>query len=146
MIDYNKLVSTAIKKTTNKDMHWDSIFDYTHTTDDLGEVELLIFENEFHQVNIVNSYISHNDGLVFVLIDETFESGKNGHISLGPNLYVSQDIHSDFTPILAERELLTNLENIVSQQIYKMKSTPEELNNLKELENRITEFMNEENI
>lgn len=146
MIDYNKLVSTAIKKTTNKDMHWDSIFDYTHTTDDLGEVELLIFENEFHQVNIVNSYISHNDGLVFVLIDETFESGKNGHISLGPNLYVSQDIHSDFTPILAERELLTNLENIVSQQIYKMKSTPEELNNLKELENRITEFMNEKNI
>lgn len=122
MINYDQFVEKLITDTTNHHIKWENLFDLTDAEDNLGTLSDLIFITEFHDVTLFSSFYGSIEGLSIAVIEERIESGKSGLISEGVNLYVSADLKTPFTPILANKDLILLLQDIISKQIDLFKS------------------------
>lgn len=122
MINYDQFVEKLITDTTNHHIKWENLFDLTDAEDNLGTLSDLIFITEFHDVTLFSSFYGSIEGLSIAVIEERIESGKSGLISEGVNLYVSSDLKTPFTPILANKDLILLLQDIISKQIDLFKS------------------------
>lgn len=92
-----QFIEKVISETDKNNLYWDTLFDFTHKEElsYLSGFEFIIMTNEFHQVDYVNSYICFSDYFVFLILDETFISGKDGSVSKEKNIYISKNKDSE---------------------------------------------------
>lgn len=68
----------------------------------------LFFTNEFHSINFENSFISMDPPFIYVLLDESFYSGKDGSEKSGLALYLAKS-KDKISPIQATQAELAEL-------------------------------------
>lgn len=104
-------IEKVIEETDNNIIDWISLFMFTDAKD-LSEIpgfQYTIYTNEFHQVDYVNSYICTTFHFVLLILNETFESGKDGSIRKETNIYLSKDAQSEPTLIDINESLKNKL-------------------------------------
>lgn len=115
MIDlYNQFLDKVIHQTEEGLLEWDSI-DTIIDKFNVIDFDFILFINEFHQINVLNSYGIVNDELNIFLLDEVFESGKDGSISEELNLYVVKGINGKSFKVPIDAKGLRHLQETINQ-------------------------------
>lgn len=76
-----------------------------------------LFTNEYHKISYERSYYtSYKDGNIY-LIYEWSESGKDGSISEGYNLYTQFNKNEPVDPVFVDKSYLYQLSNAIKEDI-----------------------------
>lgn len=102
------------------------MFRITHMYD-VDYFNYLLYTNEFHNIDELKSYGLLNDkGLSIFILNEDFESGKDGIKTKEKNLYIIEGLKGDTYKIPVKENELTQLENKIATYINRkeIKSSP----------------------
>lgn len=114
---YKQYINKLEEKTVNEELDWDTVFDVTHQYD-IDNFNFILFSNEFHSINEMESYgIANEKGLSVFLLNESFESGKDGTISDEKNLYIVKGVGEESFEIPVEEKDLLDLEEQISKYL-----------------------------
>lgn len=115
---YSSFIKKLEQQTESGKLQWDTIFRVSHAYDITENFGYILMSNEYHQVDEVKSYgVLDRDGLSFFLLNETFESGKDGSSSCEKNLYVVEGINGKSYQIPVKKEELLRLEEKIELYI-----------------------------
>lgn len=79
---YDQFAKRLQEETLNESLNWDTVFQITHEYE-TDHFNYILESNEFHEVYDLKSYgIANEDGLSIFILNEQFESGKDGMISI----------------------------------------------------------------
>lgn len=107
-------IKTLERQTVNKKLDWHNIFELSDSYDD-DSFDFVLFTNATHTIDELNSYeIVKEDGLSIFLIDEQFESGKDGTVSGEKNLYVLRGINGKLYNIPIKDKDFMSLQDKIS--------------------------------
>lgn len=113
---YERFVEKLIEQTKEGLIEWDTINTITDKFN-VDDFDFILFTTEFHTINIFNSYGVIGGKLNIFLLDESFESGKDGSKSVELNLYVTKDIKSKSYKVPVDKSTLEVLKEEVNQFI-----------------------------
>ncbi|HJA91457.1 MAG TPA: hypothetical protein H9948_11790 [Candidatus Jeotgalibaca merdavium] len=123
---YIKFIKKLEEQTDNLLLNWETVFRITHMYD-VDYFNYLLYTNEFHNIDELKSYGLLNDkGLSIFLLNEDFESGKDGIKTKEKNLYIIEGLKGDTYKIPVKENELTQLENKIATYINRkeIKSSP----------------------
>lgn len=123
---YIKFIKKLEEQTDNLLLNWETVFRITHMYD-VDYFNYLLYTNEFHNIDELKSYGLLNDkGLSVFLLNEDFESGKDGIKTKEKNLYIIEGLKGDTYKIPVKENELTQLENKIATYINRkeIKSSP----------------------
>ena len=110
---YNKFVEKLIEQTKEGVLDWKSVNKLMNKIN-VGDYDYILFTTEFHTINFINSYCIIDEELSIFLLDEAFESGKDGSKYDGLNLYVIKDINGKAYKIpIEDSELIVLIDEII---------------------------------
>lgn len=108
-------VQTLTDKTLSNEVSWKSLYDLQTTTKENNKfLFTTLFQDEFHTINFPNSFycLNNSSGYVY-LINETFESGYDGSVISGPNIYIQKDALSMVHKLTVELGQIYQLQNAI---------------------------------
>ena len=115
-----KFINKLIEETNAEDLNWDTIFKVTHQYD-IDNFNYILSQNEFHSIEELESFgIATQDGISILLLNESFESGKDGSISKEKNLYIVKGVGDQVYKLPAKEKDLVNLETAVKNYVDKI--------------------------
>lgn len=123
---YIKFIKKLEEQTDNLLLNWETVFRITHMYD-VDYFNYLLYTNEFHYIDELKSYgLLSDKGLSIFLLNEVFESGKDGTKSKEKNLYIIEGLKGDTYKIPVKENELTQLEDKITTYINRkeIKSSP----------------------
>ena len=128
----NIFIDCLISETLNDRREWHPLYQQKEETSNQNEnLYYLLFESEFHKVMYDESYFLPFENGFFFFIHEWSESGRDGTIFDGYNLYAQPDSKSKITLLLRDAPELYRLKNAILEK----DKLPEDV------ESFITEFL-----
>lgn len=116
---YTKFTEKLEEQTINQELDWDTVFKVTHMYD-VDNFDMILFTNEFHNIDDLKSFgIATEDGLSIFLLDEVFESGKDGSISEEKNLYIVKGVKNESFKVPLTDEEVIKLETKIKEYVDK---------------------------
>jgi len=109
---HNKFVEKIIEQTKEGLLKWDLVKTIINKYK-AEDFDYILFTNEFHRINFLNSYAVINDELNIFLLDETFESGEDGTINEELNLYVVEGVNGRSYRVPIDKGVLYELKDII---------------------------------
>lgn len=104
-------VNNLIKKTLSGDIKWSSL-EYAVMIDNIP-VDNFFSLDEFHTICYYESYFCMlNQGKIF-LISERNESGRDGEVSEGYNLYIQPGLRQPISSVMFDTSELYRLKNAI---------------------------------
>lgn len=103
-------VNDLIKKTLSEDIEWQSLNNVVAING--TPIDLYFSLDEFHTVNFFESYYCATKGMIF-LISERTESGRDGKVSEGYNLYIRLDPMKPLSSVVFDTSELYRLKNAI---------------------------------
>lgn len=114
-MNMDAVVQKLIKETNEDIVVWSDIDAFEHACNGTLESIPPLYFNEFRFLNSEIAYIGFRPGFIFILLDETFQSGKHGRSFDEKNLYISQDFLQEFHSVnLSNDNVLQLSEAIVA--------------------------------
>lgn len=113
----SKFISNLIRETVNGIVSWNPLFQIVPPKDGTNTALVRITsEDEFHHINYENSfYLRTNRGIVF-LVDQWRESGRDGTVFDGYNLYIQPNENAEITLVLSNTDELYRLSNAIKEK------------------------------
>lgn len=108
-------VQTLSEKTISKDIRWEKLSDLQQITINQNEaLYCALMQNEYHHVNIYNSFFCElpSSGFVY-LIDESIDSGRFNYSSTGPNIYIQKDFSAKMYKLNIDLQFIYQLQNAI---------------------------------
>ncbi|MDR2023993.1 MAG: hypothetical protein LBQ71_12320 [Hungatella sp.] len=108
-------VQALTQKTLNNEVDWKSLIELRETTEGSNRaLYYTVFETEFHSVLFLKSFYCFlpSSGYVY-LINETFESGYDGSVISGINIYIQKDASSKVYKLIVDQGQIYRLENAI---------------------------------
>ncbi len=121
-------IQTLTDKTLSGDLSWDSLYELQETTEENNKfLSSTLFQDEFHTINFPKSFycLNNSSGYVY-LINETFESGYDGSVISGPNIYIQKDASSKVHKLTVELGQIYQLQNAI---LYSKEQDDKEIQN-----------------
>lgn len=116
---YSQFAEKLEKQTMENELDWDTVFKVTHMYD-VDKFNMILFTNEFHTIDELNSYgIATEGGLSVFLLNEVFESGKDGSISEEKNLYIVKGVEDESFELPLTEQEITKLETKIKKYVAK---------------------------
>lgn len=108
-------VESLSRSTISSEIQWKSLNELAETTEENNKALFFtIFETEFHSVMFLKSFYCHAPASGYVyLIHERFESGYDGSVISGPNIYIQKDSLSKIHKLDVPLGLVYQLENAI---------------------------------
>lgn len=122
---YEIFVKKLIEQTKEGLIEWDTVNVITNKFN-VDDFDFLLFTTEFHTINLLYSYGVVSDKLNIFLLDEIFESGKDGSVSSELNLYVTTGIRNKSYKIPVDNSGLM----VLKEEVHQFISTNKYLENL----------------
>lgn len=108
-------LQTLSEKTLSGDICWECLSDLQQITIEQNKsLYFAIMQNEYHRINIYNSFFCElpSSGFVY-LIDESFESGKFNCSSSGLNVYIQKDFSAKMHKLNVALQFVYQLQNAI---------------------------------
>lgn len=108
-------MQTLTQKTLNNEIDWKSLMELKETTEGSNKaLHYTIFETEFHSILFLKSFYCFipTSGYVY-LINETFESGYDGSVVSGINIYIQKNSSSNVHKLIIDPGQIYRLENAI---------------------------------
>lgn len=116
---YTQFAEKLEKQTEENELDWDTVFKVTHMYD-VDKFNMILFTNEFHSIDDLASFgIATEDGLSILLLNEVFESGKDGSISEEKNLYIVKGVEDESFKVPLTDEEIIKLEAKIKEYVDK---------------------------
>jgi len=113
-----KFIEKLSTDTKENKISWESLLALKDITEEKNyHLFYTLFENEWHSVNYSESFFASVDEGSIYLINESFESGKDGTITSGFNLYIQKNSSSQLIKINASRRVLYSLVNTINESV-----------------------------
>lgn len=108
-------IQTLTDKTLSGDLSWDSLYELQENTEENNKyLSSTLFQDEFHTIIFSNSFycLNNSSGYVY-LINEKFESGYDGSVISGPNIYIQKDASSRVYKLTVDLGQIYQLQNAI---------------------------------
>lgn len=110
---YNQFAKKLEAETLKNELNWDTVFQITHEFES-NRFNYILESNEFHTMYDLKSYgIAKEDGLSIFILNEQFESGKDGMLSNEINLYLVEGTSDNSFQVPVSNDILLELEEKV---------------------------------
>ncbi len=109
-----RFIKQLSKDTLSKKISWRRLTDYGNMQPDSNElISAMLFENEFHHINFFVSYYSIvANGTIYILY-EINESGRDGTITDGYNIYLHDENKNKVIPLSCPISTIYQLTNSI---------------------------------
>lgn len=115
---YKQFIDKLKEQTKDGLLDWDTVFRVSHAYDIFDNFDFILFTNEYHKIDELRSYgIPDENNLSIFLLNETFESGKDGTISEEKNLYVVEGVNGKSYKISVNNEIINGLEEVIREYV-----------------------------
>lgn len=108
-------IQTLTDKTLSGDLSWNRLNKLQETAEENNKyLSYTLFQDEFHTINFSNSFYCPNNSSGYVyLINEKFESGYDGSVISGPNIYIQKDASSRVCKLTVDLGQIYQLQNAI---------------------------------
>ena len=88
----DKFIKSISKDTLNGKISWKRMIDLEKLSPNSNEeLYMLMFQNEYHHVNLTDSFYAPITNGTLYILDETSESGRDGTIISGHSAYIQEE-------------------------------------------------------
>lgn len=111
----NGFVKSLAQETIANKIIWKSLNELNEINEESNRsLYFTLFQTEFHSIVFLKSFYSLVPSCGYVyLIHETFESGYDGSVVSGPNIYIQKDASSSIHQLIVDIGVVYQLENAI---------------------------------